>query len=48
MSGLIVRRDVILNSWTVIRRFGIHVYFRCLVARKNETFLSILVACHRL
>ncbi len=48
MSGVITRKEVILNSATVIRAFGLRVYFRCLFAKRGELFLSILRECGRI
>jgi hypothetical protein len=48
MSGFIRKREVILNSLTVIRAFGFRVFIRALTARRGVTFLSILTECGRL
>ena len=48
MGGLIRRREVLYNTYTVIRAFGFRVYFRCLLAPRGSTFLSIVHACGRI
>jgi len=48
MQGFIKRREIILNTRTVVRLYGVKVYFLCLTSKKGETFLGILVKCGKL
>ena len=43
--GLITRREVIRNGWTIVREFGPAAYGRCvlaLVTRRPSTFLAVV------
>ena len=40
MAGLITRREVLKNSFLVIRLYGVKVYLQCLIGGKRVTFLS--------
>jgi hypothetical protein len=42
MAGVIRKKEVICNSFTVVRLYGWRVYVRCLFARKGTTFLAIV------
>lgn len=42
MSGYIVKKTVIRHPWLIIKTYGIAIFFRCLFASKNTTFLSII------
>ena len=43
MLGTICKRDIVLHPVVTIRSFGLRVFFRALVARSDQTFLSLLV-----
>jgi hypothetical protein len=48
MTGFIRKAEVISHPLTVIRAFGFRVFVRCLLAKRGETFLGILVASDRI
>jgi len=43
MSGFIRKREVLRHAPLVIRLYGFRVFIRCLLARRGQTFLSILM-----
>jgi hypothetical protein len=45
MYGVIRKRDVLTHPQATIQCFGWKVFFRSLIARKDETFLSLLMDC---
>jgi hypothetical protein len=47
MRGVITGKDVVLNSLTIVRLFGMTTYLTCLwatITRKPSTFLGSLYA----
>ena len=45
MLGSIRKRDVLAHPIVTIRCFGWHVFFRALMASRDQTFLSLLADC---
>ncbi len=43
MAGFICKREIIGNARLVVSLYGIRVFLKCLTARKNTTFLSIVM-----
>lgn len=43
MTGFIRKREVLANSILVIRLYGFNVYIHCLFARRDSTFLGMVV-----
>ena len=43
MGGVICKREVLRHPIIILRGFGWRVFLRCLVARKGQTFLGILM-----
>jgi rubrerythrin len=48
MVGVIRKRDILAHPIVTVRSFGWPVLFRALLARRNQTFLSLLVQAHAL
>lgn len=44
MAGFICKREIIGNAVLVIKLYGIRKFAKCLFARKNTTFLSIVIS----
>ena len=45
IQGVIQNNEVLRNSWTIYRSFGLRIYLRCLHALwdgKRHTFLELL------
>jgi hypothetical protein len=43
MGGFICKREILSHPITIIRAFGFSVFFRCLTAKENTPFLTILM-----
>ena len=43
MAGFICKREVILNAGFIVKTWGIRKFLKCLTARKNTTFLTIVM-----
>jgi hypothetical protein len=47
MRGLITRREVVTQAFTIVRLWGVATYLRCLraaVSRRPTTFLAVVSA----
>lgn len=43
MAGCIRKREILVHANLVIRLYGFRVFARCILARKNDTFLKIVM-----
>ncbi len=41
MLGAIRKRDILAHPFVTVESFGWHVFFRVLVAGRNQTFLAL-------
>ena len=48
MVGAICKRDILAHPFVTIHCFGWQVFFRALIAGRNQTFLSLLAQTHTL
>lgn len=43
MSGVIVRRHALTNGRTIIKSFGIKIWWKTLISPSKKSFLQILI-----